>query len=91
MYTSFMVRGKPRYMRDGKLIKASEVPPEEIERLNKGSVIEQPEPKKDKGCIFCGAHSRYTRFVDGQTVYVCDDHYYSETIGKVAQRLRSAT
>lgn len=89
-YTTFMVRGKPRYMRDGKLIKASEVPEDEIERM-KGNVITQPEASPPKSCLFCGAPARLTRYVNQRVVYICDDHYYTETIGKIAQKLRSTS
>lgn len=78
-------------MKDGRLVKKADVPADELERLSKGNVIEQPTKTEqpDKSCLFCGVHSRYSRFVDLQTVYLCDDHYYSENVGKIANKLRS--
>jgi hypothetical protein len=38
-------------------------------------------------CIYCDSHSKYERFINLQTVYLCDEHYYSKSIGQVAQQL----
>jgi hypothetical protein len=45
-------------------------------------------PATRKACIFCGMHSRLTRYINGQTVYLCDGDYYDTNMGKIAQRLR---
>lgn len=47
----------------------------------------QPEPPK-KICIFDGAPGEMQRFVNGQTVYLCEMDYYDKSIGKIVQRLR---
>lgn len=42
-----------------------------------------------KSCIFCRSYTKYTRFVNGQVVYICEEHYHSKNIGQIAQQLRS--
>lgn len=79
-------KGK-RYMRDGKLVKKAEVP-DNILNNESETFEEETIQKVEKKCIFCGAHSNLQRFVNMQTVVVCDEHYYSETMGRVAQKLK---
>jgi hypothetical protein len=67
-------------------------------KIKQETKVEQPviakdevvkvEPSFSKACIFCGEHSNLTRFVNLQRVALCETHYYSETIGKVAQKIR---
>ena len=78
-------KGK-RYMKDGRFIKASDVPEEELKRLelNIPDTIEGD----NKKCIFCGMYSNLPRTVNGRTIYLCNEHFYSETIGKIAQKIR---
>lgn len=96
-YKMFMVRGKPRFRKIGTrgIAKQNSLPRDVMEHfglLNPDvpETEETPdEPRKDpKACIFCGVHSRYTRFVNLQTIYVCDEDYQNQNIGKCAARLR---
>lgn len=95
-YDYIMVRGKPRYRKNKKMVKVNTLPRDVMERfglLNPEAPEQEEEtpdePRKNpKACIFCGMHSRYTRFVNLQTIYVCDEHYQTKNIGKCAARLR---
>lgn len=80
-----------RYKKDGKMISPKEIPENILQVLQHNPVFnEEDEPvRTDKACIFCGTHSNLTRVVNLQVVSLCTDHYYSETIGKIAQHLRS--
>lgn len=97
VYDMFYVRGKERFRKNGLMIRSDVIPEEEKEKLReekkrKENAINQPRPdeppKDEKACIFCGAHSRFTRFVNLRTVYVCDSDYYDKTVGKIAQKLK---
>jgi hypothetical protein len=44
-----------------------------------------------KQCIFCGQYAKYTRFINLQTIAICEEHYYSTTVGQTAQRIREKT
>lgn len=94
-YDFILVRGTPRYRYKKKIVGKNKLPRHIMERyglLNPEEPQEEDTPEKGredpKGCLFCGVHSRFTRFVNLQTVYLCDSHYYDVNIGKVAQRLR---
>lgn len=43
-----------------------------------------------KECIFCGQVCKWSRIVNMQTIYLCEEHYYDKTIGQIAQRMREA-
>lgn len=90
-YKMFTVRGRPKFRKIGErgLMKQNALPRDVMDHFGLLGDESPEEPKKNpKACIFCGMHSRYTRFVNGQTVYICDEHYYSENIGKIVQKLR---
>lgn len=82
-----LVEGKngKRYMKDNKFVSVNSIPISELEKL-----FGKVEPKRTTGkeCIFCGQQSRFTRFVNVQVVYLCDQDYYDQTVGKIAQRMR---
>lgn len=79
-----------RYKKDGKMIAAKEVPENILQVLQHNPIFnEEDEPvRTDKSCIFCGTHSNLTRVVNLQTVALCDEHYYSQTLGTIAQHLK---
>jgi hypothetical protein len=79
-----IVEGKAgiRYMRDGKFISKDKVTTEELNELYEQT---KPDPK---ACLFCGKHSKLTRFVNMQTLFLCEEHYHDKNIGQIAQKLR---
>lgn len=40
------------------------------------------------GCLFCGEPGTKRRFVNLQSVDLCDEHYYACSIGRIVQQLR---
>lgn len=51
----------------------------------------RPKSKKDKKeCIFCGEPGDRTRFVNLQTIDLCDEDYNSHTTGEIAAQVREA-
>lgn len=98
-YKTFTVRGNLRYMKDGKLVKRSSVPQEVIDEHEGVAVAEVPtvavivdteeeRRQTDRSCVFCGQYTNWKRLVNQQTIAICEEHYYSETIGSIAQKLR---
>lgn len=80
-----------RYMRDGKFTSVKEVPEGLLAVMEPGKEYTMADiytgpPVKE--CLFCGATAKLTRAVNMQTVYLCDEHYYSENVGKIAGRLK---
>lgn len=89
-YKKFMLRGKPRYLGPNKkFIKEENIPADVFIRLQNETIVSTEQPITDKNCIFCGVGGcKMTRFINLRTIYLCEEHYYAETIGKIAQRLR---
>jgi hypothetical protein len=51
------------------------------------SFTDEEPTKSDRKCVFCGEHSKYYRLVNNRSVYICNEHYYSKSLGQVAQKL----
>jgi len=80
-------KGK-RYLKDGRFIKFADVPDNILSQLRDHSTAEEEPEVHVKKCIFCGAFGRYTRFVNLQTIELCEEHYYSESVGKIVHKLK---
>lgn len=84
-------KGRDMYYKDNKLCSKDSIPPVVLGNLQPGIpyeyVIEGPKVN-DKKCIFCGMHSNLTRMVNGEVVALCEEHFYSESLGRVAQKVR---
>lgn len=87
-----IVTGKngDRYMKDSRFVSKASLPPEIYTQLKVGVTVtdEELNPVIDRACVFCGVYSNLSRLLNGQAVYICEEHYYSESIGKIAQRIR---
>ncbi len=84
-------KGGVRYMKDGKLIKATAVPQHLLQILKPGDTLDTeatPPSPPAKICIYCGHYAKMSRMVNMQTVYLCDEHYYDKNIGQIAGRLK---
>lgn len=74
-----------RYMLNGRLVKRDSIDPEIIVALH--NLPDNPKPEV-RVCFFCGEGCKHSRFINLQTIYLCDDHYYSKTVGQIAQKMR---
>lgn len=88
-----IVAGKGfRYLKDNRFIPKATIPAnifvllDEPNKVIDDSTIKLEAPVRE--CIFCGVVCKKQRLVNGQTVAVCDDHYYSKNMGQTAQRIR---
>lgn len=80
-----------RYLKDGKLVGKDKIPGFIHKRLVLNQEISDekvPFTIPVKQCIFCDAYTKHCRVVNAQTIYVCEQHYYSESVGKTVQQLR---
>jgi len=59
-------------------------PPKEAEPVKEESKITPP----PKICVFCGNPSETSRFVNLQTVNLCQEHYLNKTTGEIVEKLR---
>jgi hypothetical protein len=82
-------KGGKRYMKDARFISAKDIPPDELIKLNLDMEnVGEPIEPVSKECIFCGAFANRPRLYNQQAIPLCEAHYYSETMGKIAQRVR---
>jgi hypothetical protein len=97
----YLKDGKKRYLKyTGKkyqFIKTGDVPQEWMDRFEEERIAAAKEAarleelaKNAKNCIFCKGFGRYQRLVHLQTVYLCEEHYQTMNIGKIAQRMRES-
>lgn len=82
------------WYRGGKLTSVNKVPLNVLEALMKQSEVndedlQQPAIQEDRVCLFCGGPAEWQRQITGQPVDLCEQHYYSENVGRITARLRS--
>lgn len=85
--------GINRFMKDGRFTKVDQIPLDELDRLfgrkePEPVVIPMPTELKPKSCVFCGMYTTWNKLVNSQTIPICQEHYYSETTGKIVQRVK---
>jgi hypothetical protein len=84
--------GTARYKKNKiKFVKKIDVPLAVIEALKTEKEVDDTGLNttiKFRKCICCDEHGKHERFLNGQTVYLCEEDYYSKSIGQVAQHIR---
>lgn len=81
-----------RYLKDKKFIKKADIPADILAKIEMGK--DTPDEAENlnpdnKRCLFCGMGGcKYNRLISAQIVYLCDNHFYSENMGKIAQKVR---
>lgn len=60
--------------------------PEPVEKTEEAPVI-KPEDRK---CFIDGGFGKYKKFLELQTVYLCDEHQHNLTTGEVVYEMRKA-
>lgn len=77
-------KGKTRF------IKKADIPKDILEQVDKNNQYTDDGHAIGlaKVCLFCGQYAPLTRFLNLKTVALCNEHYYSETIGKIAAKIR---
>lgn len=91
-----MRNGNFRYKKEGQLgfVSKNNVPIDELERLHSTSqlpkevVAAEEAVDASKLCLFCGQYTRISRFINLQTIPLCEEHYQNQTTGKIVQKLR---
>lgn len=75
------------------VVSRADVPADVLAELDAGKELAAASPSKttiqpEKVCTFCGVGSKLSRILDTQTIYLCDEHYYSKNLGQIAQHVR---
>lgn len=87
------IKNSTAYKKDKRFVKTVDVPVEVVELLKTQDEVDDSmlnTSAKFRKCIFCGEHSKNERFINGRTVYLCDDDYYSKNIGQIAEKLNKS-
>lgn len=83
---------KKVYYKDKQFVRINDIPANIFKLLDTEKEIDDSTIKVLeagwRGCVFCEGQGIRHRLVNLQTVYLCDMHYYSTTIGQIAEQLR---
>lgn len=85
------IKGRGMFYKENRLISIKDVPSVVLANMQAGVpyeyIVEGPQVI-EKNCLFCGLYTNMSRLVDNKIVPICEEHYYSNSLGKVVQRLR---
>lgn len=82
--------GSIRYMKDKKFTSKSSIPANVLRQLKPNNEVDDEGMDLEaplKECIFCQAPTKMYRFINLQTIYICEEHYYDKTTGQIVQQL----
>lgn len=85
------IHGATIYTRNKRPMKTADVPANIMKILENQDSIDDENMQLEapnRKCLFCGTWTKLSRIINGQTVYICEEHYYSKTTGQVAQQIR---
>lgn len=87
MYKTINGKNGVRYMKDNRFVKKADIPADVLIKLNVGMEVEdKPVEKEPLVCIFCGMGTKITRFLNMQSIAICEEHYYSKNVGQTVQQ-----
>lgn len=96
--------GRIMYFKNGKMVSKDDIPAGIVNSLENGVELSvgTPDPEtvdeantvkaqspQSKICIFCKKESSRTKFINLETVYLCDEDYESHTTGEIAEQMRT--
>lgn len=77
-----------RYFKDSKMVKESTVPHEVMERFEYTTEVEYDDEPTRRRCLFCDAPKSRGRYLNGETIELCEYHYQNKTLGSIAAQVR---
>lgn len=83
--------GYVNYRRDKRFVKTADVPGNIVDLLKEQDSVDDENIKVTapyKRCVFCKEETRLSRTINQQTIAICKKHFYSKTIGQIAQQVR---
>ena len=91
--------GRIMYYKNGRLTKKESIPEdaavrdldfelETVDATQGEQTTISSEANPEKTCVFEDGPGDFVRFVNGQYVNLCDDHYHNSTLGKIVQQIR---
>lgn len=75
------------YKRNGLLCRYERIPHEVQEKFEYATEVEYDDKPDKRRCVFCDAPQSRIRYLNQQTVDLCEWHYQNMSLGKIAQQL----
>lgn len=90
IYKKYVTKNGTKYARIGggkglakyRWISKDDVPENLLKKLENADEV------ASMNCVFCNTESKLSRFVNGEAVAICEEHYYNTTLGQIAQQVR---
>lgn len=89
MYKKITSKMGDRYTKDGRIIKTADVPEDVIEQLKDHASVEEVQEKQDTRCIFCNVPTKLSRYLNQETIAVCQEHYQTKTVGQTVKQFNT--
>lgn len=91
VYKTINAHNGVRYMKDGRMISERIVPANVVKLLETQPEVDDtdlPVDRPMRRCVFCKQQATCTRFINLQTIDLCEEDYYGKTTGQIVQQLR---
>ncbi len=72
------------------IVSVHRIPPivlKQFDETNATSIDYDDKPEKRR-CVFCEGYQAYKRVFMGELVDLCEDHYYSKSLGAIAAQMK---
>ena len=77
-----------RYTKDGKMTKESRIPHEVMEKFQFAPETLYDDMPERRRCLACEAPQSRQRYLNGETVELCEYHYQNMRLGQIAALVR---
>lgn len=77
-----------RYTKNNVLTKESRIPPEVMSKFEYATSVEYDDKPDQRRCIFCDAYQSRQRYLNQETVDLCEWHYQNKNLGSIAAQVR---
>lgn len=79
----------PKYFKDGELADLDRIPPAVLIKLEESDSLRYDDMPEKPRCLFCEAPGLRSRHLHGHSpISLCEEHYYSKSLGKIVAELR---
>lgn len=77
-----------RYTKNGLMTKESRIPHDVMEKFEYAPAIEYDDMPEARRCIACDAPQSRTRYLNAESIELCEYHYQNMRLGQIAQQVR---
>jgi hypothetical protein len=91
----YTANGMSNFFKDGERVKGKTLPEglreKLIETVDQSQIVSDDKEKNittNKTCVFCQEYADSGKVLNAKVVPLCQEHYQTKTLGKIAQRVR---